>query len=175
MVGYQIALRLDDEALAELDRPDGRFRGVHGNASMPDALTSEFTALLESLNVPSDGIRMLCWLDGDRGVTARQEFSNAMRASVRLELETRELLSSVIALHDRCEKLEVRAESAEAGGSAAAGMVKVLLPLVERAYHGPGLTRADVAAAFTAADWAAENVEALFRRLTRPERKENEP
>jgi hypothetical protein len=160
-----MALRLSDEALAELDRPDGRFRACHGNATMPDALVSEVRALLQSLGVDAP---VRCWVDGDPGVTARQELSNVMRARLALERELAKLVSSTLALHKRVEELEFRAIGAEHGCDDAAGLVGVLMPLVGRVVDGTGLTRADVAAAFAADGWEPDEFEDLFRPLPRP-------
>jgi hypothetical protein len=69
MSGYQMSIRLSDQAVQALDNPRGRFRDCQGtDTGLEEALSSEVSALLESLGLPLDGIRVHCWLDPDECV-----------------------------------------------------------------------------------------------------------
>jgi hypothetical protein len=64
MVGFQMSIRLSDESAWALEKPGSRFRDCHPDKSAEEGLSSEVKALLESLGVPSDGVRVHCWVDG---------------------------------------------------------------------------------------------------------------
>jgi hypothetical protein len=57
MRAYEMLVCLSDEAVQELDRPGSRFRDYH-SGTVAEGLSSEVAALLQSLGVPSEGIRV---------------------------------------------------------------------------------------------------------------------